>query len=376
MKGHIYKLKNSWGFMIDVGKDSNGKRHQKRFSGFKTKKDAEDACAGKIVTLNLNVPSNLKELTLSSYLDMWLNTYKKDSIAYNTYVGYKTNIFKHIIPNIGNLKLCKLQASDIQDMYNKLHKTSSNTSGLLSSQSIYYIHSTLRKALKDAYKQHYITINPIDFVVAPKVQKFQAQFLNAAQLKMLLDEIKNTDIYLPTLLAAGLGLRRGEVLALKYSDINFTDNTISISKNYISMNGSYMIGDVKTNKSNRVLVVSNNIMNVLKERYEFFLLERKIFGDSFNKEGYINTNDRGTIIHCSMWDQELKKHLKKLNLPKIRIHDLRHSNASLMIKQGVSMKVASERLGHSKISTTMDLYTHIDMEQQADAAKKIDACLF
>ena len=307
---------------------------------------------------------------------MWLNTYKKNSIAYNTYSGYKTNIFKHIVPNIGNIKLTKLQASDIQDMYNKLHKTTLNPCGTLSSQSIYYIHSTLRKALKDAYKQHYITTNPIDFVTPPKVEKFEAQFLNARELKLLLDELKNTDIYLPTLLAAGLGLRRGEVLALKYSDINFNENTISISKNYISMKGTYMIGDVKTKKSKRVLAVSANIMSALKNRYEFYLLEKNVFGNNFNKEGYINTNDRGNIIHCSIWDQELKKHLKKINLPKIRIHDLRHSNASLMIKQGVPMKVASERLGHSKISTTMDLYTHIDMEQQIDAAQKIDDCLF
>jgi integrase len=173
----------------------------------------------------------------------------------------------------------------------------------------------------------------------------------------------------------GLGLRRGEVLGLKWDDVDFEKNNISIKRSLLPDKTGYIISNVKTAKSKRTIAVPINIINCLK-REKLRQAENKLFlGEGYNDLDMLCSNDDGTPITPHAFNHRFSNLLKENNLPHVRIHDLRHTNASLMLKQGISMKVASDRLGHTTIGITMDLYTHVDEELQQDAADRLNNIL-
>lgn len=303
---------------------------------------------------------NNKEITLSTYLTIWLNEVKENK-SYHTYLNYSNYVNKHILPYLGNKLLSEVSPKDIEELYVILGKTIVKRNSN-SNQTIYSIHSCLKKAFNDARREMLIVVNPLSFVRTPKVTKYEGKALSIEECKILLTELnknQGSDYYLPTLLALFLGLRRGEIIGLKYEDINFNDNTLTIKRTFTGSGNTISFNLPKTNNSLRVITVSNYLMSKLKDKKEIHELERKFLGNDFNKEGFIFINDEGRVIKPQTWDNYFKRKLDKCNLRRIRLHDLRHTNASLMLKQGINMKLASTRLGHSNISITMDLYSHI-----------------
>lgn len=370
MKGCINKMGNSWGFTLTIGRDNNGKRIQKRFGKFKTKKDAEKACNEMIYQIEHGTFVDPKDLSLREYLNDWLRDYCKLRLTLCTYGGYKVNIEKHICPTLGNFPLQKLQPIQVQKLYNELLEKG------LSPASIRYIHATLRKALNHAVKMQLIIRNVCDAVELPKVKTHESKFLNKNQVNEMLMAIKDTDVYLPTLLAVGLGLRRGEVLGLQWKDFDFNRNLVSIKRTLLpnSKEGE-IFSECKTAKSQRVLAVPDSIMSYLKQVRKKQLENRMFFSTDYLDYDLVYCNPNGTPVTPGAFNHRFSNTLKDKGLEHMRVHDLRHTNASLMLSQGVSMKVASERLGHTTIGITMDLYSHIDEELQQDAAIRLDTVL-
>lgn len=376
MKGCINKVGNSWGFTLTIGFDENGKRLQKRYGKFKTKKEAEKACNEIIYQIEHGTFIIPNELTVEKYLNEWLETYCKQKLTPCTYSGYKVNVENHIIPALGKIPLQKLQAVQVQRLYNSKLKSCNNPNGELSPASIRYIHAVLRKALNQAIKMQYIQHNICDAVELPKIKNTEAQFLDKQQVIETLNALKDTEIYTPILLAISLGLRRGELLGLQWKDFDFKNNMVSISRSYLPVKENGQIfSECKTQKSHRTLAVPENVMDYLKqERVKQY--ENKLFyGSDYKNYDLVYCNSDGTPVSPTAFNHRFTKTLKEKDLPHIRVHDLRHTNASLMLSQGVPMKVASERLGHTTIAITMDLYSHIDAELQYDAAQRINLAL-
>lgn len=375
MKGHIKLVGKKWGFRLDVGRDENGKRIQKWFGGYRTKKEAEKACAEKITEIERGTYTEPIYTTVGDYLRDWLKT-QSVSLSPCTYNGYKVNIEKHIIPHLGKIPLQKLQPMQIQKFYIDIFNTGvENSKDKLSATSIRYIHATLRKALNDAMKMGMVYRNVAEGVAVPKQKQYESKFLTQEQMNAMLEALKDTDIYLPTLLAVGLGLRRGEVLGLQWETVDFEKSLISIKRAYIPTPQGNVFSDVKTEKSRRTLAVPSNIMQYLRLVKEQQDEIKSFLGAGYSDNDLVCCNKDGSPLSPSTWNHKFKKLMKENGMPDIRIHDLRHTNASLMLKRGVTMKVASDRLGHATIGITMDLYSHIDEEQQRDAAQRINEAI-
>lgn len=377
MKGCVFKRGKTYSIIIETGRDINGKRQQKWFSGYKTKKEAEKEMVKLLNQLETNTFINPEKITLAEYLKQWLSDYVEVNLAQKTIEGYKVNIERHIIPAIGSILLQKLQPIHIQRFYKeKLENGRINGKGGLSAKSVIYIHRVLRKALAQAVRMQLVPRNAADAVDLPRVKPFRASFLDENQVIELLDAFRDTEIYIPVLLAVGVGLRRGEALGLQWKDIDFQNKTISISRSLLPSAKGLIFHEPKTLNSNRVVKLPQTILDELQKQKEKQDSFKAIAGNAYHDNDLITCYQNGSPINPASFSHTFARVLKRKNLQHIRFHDLRHSNATLMLKYNIPSKVASERLGHSKIGITLDLYSHVLDEMQEDAAKKLEEGLF
>jgi integrase len=378
LKGTIYKRGKKYSIIVDIGKDANGKRIQKWFSGYTSKKEAEKALVKIINDLEENTFITPDKITLGEFLTNWLDTYVKTNLEKTTSYGYENNIINHIIPYIGNIKLQKLQPMNIDNLYYQLLKDGRvDGKGGLSPKSIRYVHRNLREALHYAYKLQIISKNPADLVDPPKVKEFEASFLEEHEVINMLDKLKTEqDLFLIVLLAVGLGLRRGEVLALKWKNIYFDEEILEVKETLNRVKGKLYFGEPKTKNSKRAISIPKSILKVLKSHKKSQDILKLKIGNNYNRLDLVNCKTDGNPITPDSINSKFKRRLIKFGLPKIRFHDLRHTNASLMLKYGVPAKVASGRLGHANIQITMDLYSHIVRDIDFEAAAKINKGLF
>jgi integrase len=310
-------------------------------------------------------------------MNQWFEDYVKLKLAPKTVQGYKYIIEKHINPSLGHILIQKLQPIQIQQCYSqKLENGRVDNKGGLSTKSVIHIHRVLRKALYNAEKMQLIQRNVADFVELPKLKKFKSGVYDENQVKSLLKVAKENDMYLPILLAVSIGLRLGEVFGLQWKDIDFKNNTIVIQRSLSLINRKLIFHEPKTEKSNRVIVVSDTIIKELENQQVKQNESKSIMGQAYTDYDLVNCYDDGLPINPSNYTHRFAKLLKRNGLPHIRFHDLRHTNATLMLKQNIPAKVASERLGHSTVGITLDLYSHVLREMQEEAAKKIDSVIF
>lgn len=367
----------------DAGYDGQGKRIQKYKGGFKRKSDAEAFLADVLNSINQGTYIEPQNILLFQYLNEWLET-RKDELSPTTYSGYEVNIRCHINPMIGGIKLQDLRPQHIRSLYNKLKKERIlKVDGVqrkfepLSNKSILYVHRVLAKALKDAYDDELIKTNPADKVKPPSPDKPETNFLTIEQIREMLDKFKNDEMYMPVLLAVTLGLRRGEILGLQWEDIDFDNKIIHVRHNYTMAEGKPILLDSpKTKSSNRDIIVTDRIIKELENHR----LEQKkmklMLGKKYNNNDFVCTWPNGEPFNPSHLSRAFKMRMKKYGLPEITFHELRHSNASLMLSQNVPMKAVSDRLGHSTITITNDIYGHIENSVQKQVAESIDKAIW
>ncbi len=370
MRGNVYKRGNKYYIRYDLPKDSNGKRVQKTESGFNNKRQAEKALRERLTQLENSYANKLELCTLEAFLNDWLNDYCIPRLALNTVNGYRVNIKKHIVPYIGNIPLYKLQNTDITHLYAKLREKK------LSETSILYVHRVLHRALSYAVKQRVLPYNVTDFVEAPKKNKFKANVLKADEIITLLSACANTEIYLPVMLAVMLGLRRGEVLGLKWSDIDFKSSCVEIQRTATFTKDGVILSDTKTKSSNRTLLLSKSLINELQKHKEKQKEYSANYGTGYNPQNMVFCRADNTLITASILQKDFKKALSDSNLQNIRFHDLRHSNATLLLRQNIPAKIVSSLLGHSNISITLDTYSHVMTDMQESAVNALDNLIF
>lgn len=369
MRGHITKKGSKWYIVVDVGYDENGKRKQKWFSGYRTKKEAEKALAEIISKVENNTFIMPEKMTLKEFLEYWLENYARPNLSPTTVYGYESIITKHIVPFLGRIQLQKLRPINIQQYYNKKKDE-------LSGKTLVQHHRVLRKALDYAYKLQMIPNNPADAVESPKAQKYKARVLNLDEIKELLKALKDTELEVPINVALALGLRRGELLGLMWEDIDLEEGTIQIKRNLVRAGTKLVIKEPKSETSIRTLKLSPTILNMLKKHKKRQLELKVMLGPEYKDNGLVFCKNNGEMINPSTFSHQFSDFLKKNGLPSIRLHDLRHTNATLMLQSKIPPKVASARLGHSTIAITMDLYSHVLIDMEEETAKKLDNILY
>lgn len=307
-------------------------------------------------------------MTVSVYLNQWLTGYCEMRLAENTVRGYKVNVQKHIIPHIGTIELTALTAFDVQQMYTALFAAG------LSSTTVLYVHAVLRRAINCALRQRLVTENVLYGVYAPRRVRYRGGILTGAELVKLVAACVDTDVYIPVLLAATLGLRRGEILGLKWTDIDFSANTIHIQRTATFYKDTGIrFSDPKSQTSNRSLLVSHYVMCRLAELYDRQALYAAAYDGEYNPLGLVNCRPAGQPLTSSMLQKIFKSILRKSGLPVVRFHDLRHSNATLMLKNKVPAKIVSSMFGHASVGITLDLYSHVLTDMQEPAVQVIDS---
>lgn len=356
---------------------TTGKKKQAIKRGFLRKSDAE------AFLLDINKKQsegkflNQKPITIAEYLLQWLNDYVKINVRASSYVGYERIIKNHLIPYIGNTLLKNLTAMQIDNLYAELLQNGrSDGKGGLSQKSVQYTHRVLNESLEHAVKKQLIYFNPMKGITnTPKPKKFQATIYTAKELLYLLNVAKDTPYELPIALAGICGLRRGECLGLKISDIDFSTKTIKISRQLILLRKQIVESEPKSTDSNRVIAVPDMVMEIIQKQIRVNNHYKQLLQNEYFDKGYLICHNNGTPIRPDYLTKNFANFIQSKGLKKIRFHDLRHTCASLMLKSGVAMKTASEILGHSSISITADLYTHVLQDTKQVAANQIEQLL-
>jgi integrase len=356
---------------------STGIWKQTSKKGFRTKGEAEDFLLKVNTQLNDNSFVKPKKITVREYLKDWIETYVECTLKKSTVSSYKSIVEQHIVPYLGNVELQKLTSSHIDRFYSeKLKNGRLDGKGGLSAKSVLYIHRILSEALGHALKKSYINNNPIkNITTSPKVPKYRAQIYNRDEILSLMQAIKDTDMEPPVVLAALCGLRRGEVLGLRWQDIDLKNKSIRISRQLIALDKGFDYDTPKSETSRRELAIPQIVATVLESHAARQEQIKQLLGNEHEDNGLVNCNNDGTPINPKNFSKKFANILKKYKLKHIRFHDLRHSYASLMLVSGNSLKVTSELLGHSTISLTADTYTHVIDDLKKEAANKIDNVL-
>ncbi len=377
MKGSVYKQSNgTWSYIIDIGY-IDGKRKQKRKKGFRTQKDANTALTEFKKNYSENYLVDSKGMTVGEYLDQWITNHAT-SVSRSTIVSYQS-VIKYQLAMLSDNMLEDLNPFIIQSFYTiLLEKNYSPT-------SVNYAHRILKMALTQAVKWKLIPYNPTDAVETPRIAHIEIETLSIDEIdrlkKYLLDN--NPDYYIPFMIGVTTGMRRGEIAALEWSDINFENGRISVSRAMKKIDKEIEISAPKNKSSYRSIGMTNSLMNILKKwkmtqmenkiRYGQYYCENLISG---KKRDLICTWENGKFIPLGYYAVGLKKALIKLRINKhVRFHDLRHTHATLLLEQNVEAKIVQERLGHSNISTTMDIYSHVTRNTQNRAVEKLNEIL-
>lgn len=296
----------------------------------------------------------------------------KEQVRPNTYRGYKGNMEKHIIPYFTklNIALQELKPFQLSDYYK-------SKIGEVSVTTIKHHHQNISKALADAVEKGLISVNPATAAKTPKAtEKFQAEFLNRSEIKLLIEAVKDTPIFLPTFLASVYGFRRSEVLGLKWHNIDFENGTIWIRETLqqctkeITGDSNYT-SETKTESSNRTLPMTPQVREVLLKQKQRQQEHRSILEAAYYLNDYVCTFDNGKEISPNYLSRTFHKIIVKTDLPSIRFHDLRHSVASNLLNDGFSAVQVAEWLGHSCSTTTLKFYAHIDKTSKMAIANSL-----
>ena len=372
--GHLREKKGYYYAVLNY-KDSAGKRKTKWIStGLPVKGNKRKAEIFLAETRRDFVPEEPDvindDILFADYMEKWLKIIK-GSIAVPTYASYSNIVRKNVNPYFREkgIRLKDLTARAIQDFYlQELDRVSAST--------VIHYHANIHKALKYAVKIDLIDVNPADKVERPKRDRFEGSFYNADEVNALIKAAEGTKLELPILFGVFYGLRRSEVIGLKWDAIDFEQNTITIRHTVTQCNvdGKLVMvasDSTKTKSSRRTLPLvpfMKERLLALKEEQEE---NRRLCGRSYNKDyiGYVCINEIGDLTKPHYITERFPKFLKANGFRPIRFHDLRHSCASLLLANGVPMKQIQEWLGHSDFSTTANIYAHLDYSSKLTSAE-------
>ncbi len=311
--------------------------------------------------------------TVAEWVRLWFETYSKPSIREQTAYYYSNYIEKHIIPGIGDIRLDKLTTIQIQQFYNRL-KTSGRVQRYehielkdkgLSNRFIHGVHGVLRSALAQAVKEKLITDNPAEGCKLPKIEKKEMKVLLPEQIGAYLQEADQRGLLPAYYLELTSGLRRGELLALLWTDLDVENMTISVTKQVNRVNGQLRVSQPKTSNSVRTIPIP-------KQAVDLLILEHEKHPDN----PYMFPSPKtGTMYDPDSFRHTHEKILAAAGIEHIRFHDLRHTFATLSLQNGVDVKTLSNTLGHYSAGFTLDTYTHATQRMKREAADTIGSVI-
>ena len=368
-----------WSYTIDTG-PVGGTRRQRSKSGFKTKREAVAALTQVQGAIGEGTYVEPSRQTLADFLESdWLPAIQS-TIRPSTFRSYEQHVRTYIGPRIGHIRLQALDGGIINGLYADLLASGRVTKpGTLSASTVRRIHSTLHRSLRDAVKWGRLTRNPTDQADPPRPGmggSTEMKTWTAQELARFLAHVRDDRLYAMWVLAATTGMRRGEVLGLKWDDIDLATRRLSVRRTLISLGGEVHQSEPKTKRGKRQLALDTTTTAALKEWRRTQAQDKLALGPGWSNSGWVFTREDGTPIHPEHFSRAFDQKVREARLPRIRPHDLRHTHATLALQAGIHPKVVSERLGHATVAITMDTYTHAVPALDEEAAERIAALVF
>ena len=353
-------------------------RRQRSQCGYRTKKEAQEALTTALGEQQRGLGVIAERITLAEYLkDEWLPAIAC-TIRPTTLSSYTTHVKRHIIPRLGKTPLKKLNGAAINTFYAAFAdggKLRGATTDLVPS-SVRRIHATLHRAMRDAVRWGYLVRNPVDSADPPKSgagSRTETTTWSAADLKQFLAATKGTRLYPLWLTLALTGMRRGEALALRWEDVDLIAGRVSVHRSLVPLDGKVIVSEPKTRRGNRLVSLDGTTVAELKRLRKTQREERLAWGPGWVDTGLVFTRENGASLHRERITRAFMRAVKKAGVPPIRLHDLRHTHATLALAAGIHPKVVSERLGHATVSLTLDTYSHAVPALAEEAAQIIAA---
>jgi len=354
-----------------MGKDANTGTYKYQWISVKgTKKDAEKRLSEILHQLDNGTFIKPGKTTLAEYLEKWLLDYAKPNLSPRGFERYQGIIIKHLIPDFGSITLTQLRPEHLQK-----HYTTKLNEGL-SAGTVRYHHAVIHKALQTAVKWGLVNRNVADGVDVPRAGHTEMQTWDEYEINRFLEVAKNSPYYVLFYTALYTGMRRSELLALRWCDVDFIFSQISVSRSLHHLkDGSYIFTEPKSARSRRTIALSPSAIPVLKEHYEKQKLERVMLGIKLKGEDLVFSTYEGKPLRPNTITRAWNTAAQNAGVKIIRLHDARHCHASLMLKAGIHPKIVQERLGHSTIAMTLDTYSHVTQGLQQAAAESFDRLL-
>lgn len=369
---YIKLEKNLYEITIEVGEDINGKRKRikRRFHGTKEEVELKHAELMKQY-YHKGKKLNLNDMTFKEYSNIFINNYCKTNVSKITLKDYE-QMLKNILPLLGDIKLKKIDTYMLDKLYQKLRI--GKTGKELSPKSMSHYYNLVSIMFKQARKWKFIDSNPNEDATKPKLVKRKRNFYDNDQVLELLNCLAKEDIKTRTviILALDSGIRRSELCAIRWSDIDFDNKTLYIDNSLKVIDGEVDEEKAKTEYSVRTIDLGVNTIELLKEykkAQDEYITSK---GDKWLGTDRVFTAKDGKHIHPDTTNKILKRVLEKYNLPKLSFHELRHTCASVLNSNGIDPKTISERLGHADASITMNIYTHTFKENKKASANVFD----
>ena len=380
MKGHIRprgKGKGKWSVVLYQGRDINGKTKYSWHRVDGTKRDAERELTRLLHEMNTGTYIEPTKLTVAQYLEQWISNHAEVNLAGTTSERYRSIVQLHLVPKLGKHLLTKLQPIHINEYYAEAQKNGRiDGNGGLSGRTVLQTHRILRKALQDALRLGLISRNPADAVGTPRFERKETKVLNCEELAIVIRAAENSPYYPAILLALGGGLRRGEALAVRWSDLDLEEGIIAVQRSIEQTSKGLRFKSPKSGRP-RKLVLPQIVMDGLKIHKENQEGHRLMYGPDYAGNNLVCAKPNGDPVNPDNFSHYFRDFMKNnvKEVTQIRFHDLRHSHASVLGSKGIHPKVVSERLGHSSVNITLDLYTHFLPSMQEEAAHKFDEAL-
>jgi len=365
MRGHVRKRGDRWAAVIYAGRDPQSGKHQYRWFTHATKRDAEAHLVQLQAQGHAGGALPPARLRVGEYLEQWLRDYAAGQVAATTRRSYEDTARLHIIPALGPLPLSRLSAPAIQGyLSEKLQQG-------LSSTTVRYHAAILGQALRRAVRWGLLTRNPMEFVDLPRRTRREMRVLDEEQVRLFLGEAKKSSPhYMLYLAAVTTGMRQGELLGLRWRDLDFVLGTATVQQTLYRLGREQLFRQPKTATSRRTIPLPAALLDELRRLRDAQASATRALGSVYEDRDLVFCQPTGKPLHAhNIAQRDFRQVLARAGLPRIRFHDLRHCHATHLLRAGVNAKVVQERLGHSSAAFTLTTYGHAMPGMQEEAVR-------
>jgi len=375
MRGHIRERSpGHWAIVVEMRDPETGQRKRKWHSFRGTKREAQVECSKLIASIKGETYVDPSRQTVAQYLDKWL-AYMASQLSPRGLERYTEIVRKNLVPALGAIRLTKLRAGHIAEAYAKaLANGRRDGKGGLSASTVVYMHRVLKQALAQAVALHELVRNEAAGIKPPKVERKQMKVLDTDGTAALIETARHTTLFVPILLAATTGMRRGEIAALRWRHIDLDRSRISIEESAEQSKMNVRYKPPKSGKGRTVALAKSVVEELRNHRVQQAEAILKL-GIRLSENNFVVAQADGSPFRPRSLTHAFQRFLAKHKLSRVRLHDLRHTHATAMLKGKIHPKVVQERLGHSTIAVTLDIYSHVLEGMQEGAVEIVDATL-